>query len=113
VPWLATFPMARCESSGLMRWAVERRQQRSCARDTSANGTNSVGAWSRPTRQLGGLARHATLETRLCACQARMRVYQDVLEYFVEAPKLAAFEGPERARDAIIEGMAAAKVLRR
>ena len=36
------------------------------------------------------------------------------MEYFVEAPELAAYEGPERARDAIIEGMeAAAKVLRR
>jgi hypothetical protein len=66
------------------------------------------------TRQLGGLARHATLETRLRACQARLKVYQDVLEYLVEAPELAAYEGPERARDAILEGMeAAAKVLRR
>jgi hypothetical protein len=37
------------------------------------------------TRELGGLARHATLETRLCAGQARLKVYQDVLEYFVEA----------------------------
>jgi hypothetical protein len=27
--------------------------------------------------QLGGLARHATLETRLRACQARLKVYQD------------------------------------
>jgi hypothetical protein len=66
------------------------------------------------TRQLGGLARHAPLETRLRACQVRLKVYQDVLEYFVEAPELAAYEGPERARNAIIEGMeAAAKVLRR
>ena len=66
------------------------------------------------TRQLGGLARHATLEIRLRACQARLKVYQDVLEYFVEAPELAAYERPERARDAIIEGMeAAAKALRR
>ena len=65
-------------------------------------------------RTLGGLARHAPLETRLRACQARLKVYQGVLECFVEAPELAAYEGPERARDAIIEGMeAAAKVLRR
>jgi hypothetical protein len=65
-------------------------------------------------RTLGGLPRHATLETRLRACQARLKVYQGVLECFVEAPELAAYEGPERARDAIIEGMeAAAKVLRR
>jgi len=65
-------------------------------------------------RTLGGLGRHAPLETRLRACQVRLKVYQDVLEYFVEAPELAAYEGPERARNAIIEGMeAAAKVLRR
>ena len=65
-------------------------------------------------RTLGGLARHAPLETRLRACQARLKVCQNVLEYFVEAPELAAYEGPERARDAIIEGMeAAAKALRR
>ena len=68
----------------------------------------------RMARMLGGLARHAPFETRLRACQARLKVYQDVLECFVEAPELAAYEGPERARDAIIEGMeAAAKVLRR
>jgi hypothetical protein len=66
------------------------------------------------TRTLGGLARHATLETRLRACQARLRVYQDVLEYFVEAPEVVSYEGSERARDALIEGVeAAAKVLRR
>jgi hypothetical protein len=65
-------------------------------------------------RQLGGLARHAPLEARLRACQARLRIYQEALECFVEAPEFAAYEGPERARDAIIEGMeAAAKVLRR
>jgi hypothetical protein len=65
------------------------------------------------TRQLGGLARHATLEARLRASQARLKVYQDVLEYFVEAPELVPYEGSERARDAIIEGIeAAAKVLR-
>jgi len=62
---------------------------------------------------LGGLARHATLEARLRACQARLRIYQNVLEYFVEAPEVVPYEGSERARDAIIEGMeAAAKVLR-
>jgi hypothetical protein len=65
-------------------------------------------------RTLGGLARHATLETRLRACQARLKVYQNVLEYFVEAPEVVPYEGSERARDSIIEGIeAAAKVLRR
>jgi hypothetical protein len=64
-------------------------------------------------RKLGGLARRASLETRLRACQARLKVYQGVLEYFVEAPELAAYEGPEWAQDAILEGMdAAATVLR-
>jgi hypothetical protein len=66
------------------------------------------------TRRLGGLARHATLERRLRACRARLKVYQDVLEYFVEAPEVVPYEASERARDAIIEGIeAAAKVLRR
>ena len=45
-------------------------------------------------RTLGGLARHAPLETRLRACQARLKVYQDVLEYFVEAPEVVPYEGP-------------------
>jgi hypothetical protein len=48
------------------------------------------------------------------AGQTRLKVYQDVLEYFVEAPEVVPYEGSERARDAIIEGMeAAAKILRR
>jgi len=65
------------------------------------------------TRHLGGLACHATLATRLRACQARLKVYQDVLEYFVEAPGVVPYEGSEQARDAIIEGIeAAAKALR-
>jgi hypothetical protein len=65
-------------------------------------------------RKLHRLARHATFETRLRACQARLRIYQNALEYLVEAPEVAAYEGPERARDALIEGMeAAAKVPRR
>jgi hypothetical protein len=92
----------RAETAEEQRARYEREWQELCRRMRQA------------ARTLGGLARHAPLETRLRACQARLKVYQGVLEYFVEAPELAAYEGPERARDAIIEGMeAAAKVLRR
>lgn len=106
--------MARCESFGLTRWPLKEETAEELRTRYEREWNELCDHMKQAGRQLGGLARHAPLETRLRACQARLKVYQDTLEYFVEAPEVVPCEGSERAWDAIIEGMeAAAKILRR